>query len=62
MLLVGVLDKIGTFGMITLCLQLTPGAASSAKWVMCVLAVISILWGGLSANGQNDIMRLVSYT
>ena len=61
-LLVGVLDKIGTFGMITLCLQLTPGAAVSAKWVMCVLAVISILWGGLAANGQNDIMRLVSYT
>ena len=61
-LLVGVLDKIGTFGMITLCLQLTPGAAVSAKWVMCILAVISILWGGLAANGQNDIMRLVSYT
>ncbi len=61
-LLVGVLDKIGTFGMIALCLQLTPGAAASAKWVMCVLAVISILWGGLAANGQNDIMRLVSYT
>ena len=61
-LLVGVLDKIGTFGMITMCLQLTPSASASAKWVMCVLAVISILWGGLSANGQNDIMRLVSYT
>ena len=61
-LLVGVLDKIGTFGMITMCLQLTPGASASAKWAMCVLAVISILWGGLSANGQNDIMRLVSYT
>ena len=61
-LLVGVLDKIGTFGMITLCLQLTPTASSHAKWVMCVLAVISIVWGGLAANGQNDIMRLVSYT
>ena len=61
-LLVGVLDKIGTFGMITMCLQLTPGASASAKWAMCVLAVISILWGGLSANGQNDIMRLVSHT
>ena len=61
-LLVGVLDKIGTFGMITMCLQLTPGASASAKWARCVLAVISILWGGLSASGQNDIMRLVSYT
>ena len=30
-LLVGVLDKIGTFGMITMCLQLTPGASAAAK-------------------------------
>ncbi|WP_022868528.1 NADH-quinone oxidoreductase subunit M [Schaalia vaccimaxillae] len=61
-LLVGVLDKIGTFGMITLCLQLFPEAAASLRWPIIVLAVISILWGGLAANGQNDIMRLVSYT
>lgn len=61
-LLVGVLDKIGTFGMITLCLRLFPDAAAQAAMVMCSLAVLSILWGGLAANGQDDIMRLVSYT
>ncbi len=61
-LLVGVLDKIGTFAMITLCLRLFPDASASAKWVMCALAVLSILWGGLAAIGQTDVMRLVSYT
>lgn len=61
-LLVGVLDKIGTFGMITLCLRLFPDASASAKWVLCALAVLSILWGGLAAIGQTDVMRLVSYT
>ncbi|WP_043534336.1 NADH-quinone oxidoreductase subunit M [Actinomyces polynesiensis] len=61
-LLVGVLDKIGTFGMITLCLRLFPDAASQARWVLCALAVLSILWGGLAAIGQKDLMRLVSYT
>lgn len=61
-LLVGVLDKIGTFGMIALCLRLFPNASAEAKWVLCGLAVLSILWGGLAANGQDDIMRLVSYT
>ncbi|MCD4557313.1 complex I subunit 4 family protein [Schaalia sp. lx-100] len=61
-LLVGVLDKIGTFGMITLCLPLFPAACAQARWVVIILAVISILWGGLAAIGQNDIMRLVSYT
>lgn len=61
-LLVGVLDKIGTFAMITLCLRLFPDAALEAKWILCALAVLSILWGGLAAIGQKDIMRLVSYT
>lgn len=61
-LLVGVLDKIGTFGMIALCLQLFPVASAQAATVMCVLAVISIIWGGLAAIGQNNILRLVSYT
>ena len=61
-LLVGVLDKIGTFGMIVFCLRLFPDAAQSAKWVLVALAVLSIMWGGLAAIGQDDIMRLVSYT
>lgn len=61
-LLVGVLDKIGTFGMITLCLRLFPVASHDARWVFVILAVVSVLWGGFAAIGQNDIMRLVSYT
>ncbi|WP_175954576.1 NuoM family protein [Schaalia sp. Marseille-Q2122] len=61
-LLVGVLDKIGTFGMIALVLRLFPVASAQAALVLCVLAVVSILWGGFAAIGQNDIMRLVSYT
>ncbi|QPK82160.1 NADH-quinone oxidoreductase subunit M [Schaalia sp. ZJ405] len=61
-LLVGVLDKIGTFGMITLCVRLFPDAATDARWVLVGLAVLSILWGAFAANGQDDIMRLVSYT
>lgn len=61
-LLVGVLDKIGTYGMIALVLRFTPLAVSEAAGVMCILAVVSILWGGFAAIGQNDMMRLVSYT
>ena len=61
-LLVGVLDKIGTFGMIALCLRLFPAAAAASHTWICALAVFSILWGGLAAIGQNDIMRFVSYT
>ncbi|MDO5034767.1 MAG: NADH-quinone oxidoreductase subunit M [Actinomycetaceae bacterium] len=61
-LLVGVLDKIGTYGMIMLALPLFPNASVKAAPVIIALAVISILYGGLAAIGQKDIMRLVSFT
>ncbi|NUU18006.1 NADH-quinone oxidoreductase subunit M [Cellulomonas humilata] len=61
-LLVGVLDKVGTFGMLTLCLPLFPNASRWAAPVVIVLAVISILYGALLAIGQKDLMRLIAYT
>jgi NADH-quinone oxidoreductase subunit M len=61
-LLVGVLDKVGTFGMIRFCLQLFPEASQWATPVVIVLAVISVLYGALLAIGQTDIMRLIAYT
>jgi NADH-quinone oxidoreductase subunit M len=61
-LLVGVLDKVGTFGMLTLCLPLFPHASRWAAPVVIVLAVISILYGALLAIGQQDMYRLVAYT
>lgn len=61
-LLVGVLDKVGTFGMIALCLPLFPAAARWAAPVIVVLALVSIIYGGLVALGQNDLMRLVAYS
>ena len=61
-LLVGVLDKVGTFGMLTLCLPLFPDASRWAAPVIIVLAVISVLYGALLAIGQEDLMRLIAYT
>lgn len=61
-LLVGVLDKVGTFGMLTLCIPLFPNASVWAAPVIIVLAVISIIYGALLALGQRDVMRLIAYT
>ena len=61
-LLVGILDKIGTFGMIRFCLGLFPNASQWATPVVMVLALISVLYGALLAIGQNDIKRLIAYT
>ena len=61
-LLVAVLDKIGTFGMITLCLTMFPNASQWAAPVIIVLAVISVIYGALLAIGQKNMMRLVAFT
>ncbi|SDS83945.1 NADH dehydrogenase subunit M [Paraoerskovia marina] len=61
-LLVGVLDKVGTFGMLALCLPLFPTASVWAAPVIVVLAVVSIIYGALLAIGQSDLMRLIAYT
>lgn len=61
-LLVGVLDKIGTFGMITLCLTIFPRASALAAAPIIVVALVSVLWGALAALAQKDLMRLISFT
>jgi NADH-quinone oxidoreductase subunit M len=61
-LLVGVLDKIGTFGMLTLCLPMFPNASHWATPVILALGVVSVLYGALLAIGQTDLKRLIAYT
>ena len=61
-MMVSVLDKLGTFGMLVWCLGIFPDAADWAAPVIIVLAVISIIYGALAAIGQDDIRRLVAFT
>ena len=61
-LLVGVLDKVGTFGMLHFLLPIFPEASKFYAPAIIVLAVISIFYGALLAIGQTDVMRLVAFT
>ena len=61
-LLLGVLDKVGTFGMIRYCLTLFPEATKTFTPVILVLSVISIIYGAFLAIGQRDIKRLIAFT
>jgi NADH-quinone oxidoreductase subunit M len=61
-LLVGVLDKVGTYGMIRFCLQMFPEASRWATPVVITLAVISVVYGAILAIGQRDMMRLIAFT
>jgi NADH-quinone oxidoreductase subunit M len=61
-MMVGVMDKIGTFGMIRFCLGLFPEASQWATPVVLVLATISIIYGAVLAIGSRDLMRFIAYT
>jgi NADH-quinone oxidoreductase subunit M len=61
-MLVGVMDKVGTFGFIRWTLPLLPKATHTFAPLVLSLAVIGIFYGALLANGQRDLKRLVSYT
>ena len=60
-LMMAVVDKVGTFAMLRYSLQLFPDAAQSMAPVLITLAVISIIYGGLMAIAQTDVLRLVAY-
>ncbi|GIX04192.1 MAG: hypothetical protein KatS3mg114_0061 [Planctomycetaceae bacterium] len=62
-LLAGVLLKLGTYGMLRLCLPLLPDATrlSGVPW-LGALAVVGIIYGSLCALAQQDIKRLVAYS
>jgi NADH-quinone oxidoreductase subunit M len=61
-LLVGVLDKVGTFGLIRYCLDLFPAASHYFTPLVLVLAVIGVLYAAIVAIGQRDLKRLIAYT
>ncbi|WP_454197503.1 NADH-quinone oxidoreductase subunit M [Nocardia sp. Marseille-Q1738] len=61
-LMMAVVDKVGTFGMLRYCLPLFPGASETYAPLVITLAVVGIVYGALLAIGQTDLMRLIAYT
>jgi NADH-quinone oxidoreductase subunit M len=61
-LMMAVMDKVGTFGMLRYCLQLFPDASTYFRPLIIALAVIGIVYGAIVAIGQTDVMRLIAYT
>jgi NADH-quinone oxidoreductase subunit M len=61
-LMMAVMDKVGTFGMLRYCLPLFPESATLFRPVVIALAVIGIIYGAILAIGQTDVMRLIAYT
>ncbi|MGV9825084.1 NADH-quinone oxidoreductase subunit M [Gordonia sp. NPDC003429] len=61
-LMMAVVDKVGTFAMLRYCLQIFPDASRYFAPLIAALAVIGIVYGAVLAIGQSDVMRLIAYT
>lgn len=62
MILAGVLLKLGAYGFLRLVLPLYPAQSAEYAWVLALLAMLAIVFGGFAAFGQKDFKRLVAYS
>lgn len=60
-LLIGILDKVGTYGMLRFLLPMFPDASVELAPIALTLAVLSIFYGAVMAIGSKDIKRLMAY-
>jgi len=60
-LMLGVMDKVGTFGMLRYCFELFPAGAKWFTPLVITLAVIATLYGAIVAIGQAGLKRLMGY-
>lgn len=56
-----VMVKLGPYGLLRFNLALFPHAAARAAWVIVILGLIGLLYGGLVAFSQKSMKRLVAY-
>jgi len=61
-ILAGVLLKMGTYGLLRFCLPMFPRASVDMAPIICVLAIVGIIYGALVAMVQPDFKKLVAYS
>jgi NADH-quinone oxidoreductase subunit M len=62
MILAGVLLKMGGYGIIRICYPICPDAAYDLAWFVCLVGVVSMVYGAFAALAQKDFKRLVAYS
>ncbi len=62
MLLAGVLLKMGGYGILRFCLQLTPAASAKFLPAFAILGAVNVLYGGLCALRQSDVKVMIAYS
>jgi NADH-quinone oxidoreductase subunit M len=62
MILAGVLLKMGGYGILRMCYPICPVAGYDGALVVCLIGVVSMVYGAFAALAQNDFKRMVAYS
>lgn len=61
-LLAGVMLKMGSYGIIRVCLEVLPEGANYWQVVMVIIAVVAILYGAYACIAQRDLKKMVAFS
>ncbi len=62
MILAGVLLKMGGYGIIRICYPICPHGGYDLMYLVCLIGVISMVYGAFAALAQTDFKRMVAYS
>ncbi|MEX0643293.1 MAG: NADH-quinone oxidoreductase subunit M [Pirellulales bacterium] len=62
MILAGVLLKMGGYGILRICYPICPQAGFDLAYVVCLIGVVSMVYGAFAAMAQTDFKRMVAYS
>ncbi|MCQ2056007.1 MAG: NADH-quinone oxidoreductase subunit M [archaeon] len=61
-LLAGVMLKMGSYGIVRICLWNFKLGAQAWQWIMIALGIISMIYGAYACIAQNDLKKMVAYS
>lgn len=61
-LLAGVMLKMGSYGIIRVCIENFQIGAVNWQWVMIILGIISMIYGAYACIAQKDLKKMVAYS
>ena len=61
-LLAGVMLKMGSYGIIRICLEAFPQGAEYWQWVIIAIGLISMVYGAYACIAQTDLKKMVAFS